>query len=115
MDALTACLKLGQSQLGPRLGDDTLGTIQELFGWLQKTIQFRNDEPTRRLAQLEWEFLSLLDGFEASPETLICCLSDDPKFFAQLIAAYSVQTTSESQRRKRRKSNRKGQSTATVC
>jgi hypothetical protein len=85
MDALTACLKLGQSQLGTRLRDDTLRTIQELFGWLQKTIQFRNDEPTRRLAQLEWEFLALLDGFEASPETLIRYLGEDPKFFAQLI------------------------------
>ena len=79
-------MKLGQSQLSTRLRDDTLRTIQELFGWLQKIIQFRKDEPTRRLAQLEWEFLSLLDGFEASPATLIHCLSDDPKFFAQLIA-----------------------------
>ena len=37
-------------------------------------------------ASLEWKFLSLLDGFGASPTTLIHCLSDDPKFFAQLIA-----------------------------
>ena len=82
--------------------------LQELFGWLQKALQFGNDEPTRRLAQLEWEFLSLLDGFEASPETLIYCLSDDPKFFAQLIAlifrsrneqASDAKSTEEQQKR----------------
>jgi transcriptional regulator with XRE-family HTH domain len=86
MDALTACRLSRQSNPDVKVSDDTLHTIQELFGWLQKAIQFNDAEPTRRLSQLEWEFLSLLDGFGASPTTLIHCLSDDPKFFAQLIA-----------------------------
>ena len=84
MDALDACLK---SNTKP--GDDTLHTIRQLFGWLQKTVPYDSDEPTRRLGQLEWEFLSLLDGYgtyPATPATLIRSLSDDPQFFAQLIA-----------------------------
>ncbi|NQT37886.1 MAG: helix-turn-helix domain-containing protein [Planctomycetes bacterium] len=86
MDALTAYLEWRQSNTETRLRDDTLSTIQGLFGWLQETIQFNNDEPTRQLGQLEWEYLDLLDGFGALPKTLIYCLSDDPGFFAQLIA-----------------------------
>lgn len=86
MDALDACLEWRQSNPDTGLQDDTLRTIQELFGWLQKTVQFKNNELTRRLGQLEWAFLSLLDGFGASPTTLTHCLSDDPQFFAQLIA-----------------------------
>ncbi len=84
MDALTACLKSNTE-----LRDDTLRIIRQLFGWLQKTIPFDRDEPTQRLGQLEWEFLSLLDGYgtyPATPATLIRCLSDDPQFFAHLIA-----------------------------
>jgi hypothetical protein len=83
MDALTACLKWEPSH--PDM-NATIRIVQELFGWLQRTIQCDNDEPTRRLAKLEWEFLSLLDGLGASPTTLIRCLSEDPKFFAQVIA-----------------------------
>ncbi|MCY2991151.1 MAG: helix-turn-helix transcriptional regulator [Planctomycetota bacterium] len=86
MDALTACLEWRHSNPDTRLRDDTLHTVQRLFGWLQKTVPFNNDESARRLGQLEWEFLSLLDGFGALPATLIRCLSDNPEFFAQLIA-----------------------------
>jgi hypothetical protein len=86
MDVLTACSLLRMSRADAELSDDKLHTIQELFGWLQKAIQFRDDEPTRRLGELEWKYLSLLDGFGASPATLVRCMSDDPKFFAQLIA-----------------------------
>jgi len=85
MDAVAACLEWRLANPDSSLRDDTLRSLQRLFGWLQKTVPFSNDEPTRRLGQLEWDFLSLLDGFGASPETLIHCLSDDPKFFAQLI------------------------------
>ncbi len=86
VDALTACLKWKNTNPDTGLSDDTLHTIQELFGWLQGSIPFNDDKATRRLGQLEWNFLSLLDGFGAAPETLIHCLSDDPQFFAQLIA-----------------------------
>jgi len=86
MDALTACLDWRRSNPDMPFRDDTLRAIQDIFGWLQKTVQFTSGEHTRRLGQLEWEFLQLLDGFVASPETLIHCLSDDPEFFAQLIA-----------------------------
>jgi len=86
MDALTAFLEWRQSKPDARLRNDTLHTIQELFGWLQQTIEFKNDEPTRRLGQLEWEFLSLLDGHGALPATLIRLLSENPERFAELIA-----------------------------
>jgi transcriptional regulator with XRE-family HTH domain len=86
IDALTACSEQNEPDSETQLGDETLGRIQRLFGWLQKTVPFRDDEPTRRLAELEWRFLSLLDGYGALPETLIYCLSYDPKFFAKLIA-----------------------------
>ena len=89
MDALNAVLKWRQSNPDAQLHDDTLRIIREIFVWLQKTIPFQSDEPTRRLAQLEWEYLSLLDGYgtyPATPTTLIRILSDDPQFFAQLIA-----------------------------
>ncbi len=85
MDVLTACLEWRNSNPDTELRDDTLHTIQELFGWLQEEIPGNDDELIRRLAQLEWSFLSLLDGFAASPATLIQCLSDEPQFFAQLI------------------------------
>lgn len=98
MDALTACSEQKERDSETQLGDETLGGIQRLFGWLQKTVPFRDDEPTRRLAELEWRFLSLLDGYGALPETLIYCLSDDPKFFAQLIArTYPSQDEQESE------------------
>ena len=82
MDALATCLEWRLANPDSRLRDDTLRTLQRLFGWLQEAIPFNNDEPTRRLGQLEWEFLSLLDGFDAFPKTLIHCLSDAPEFFA---------------------------------
>ncbi len=68
--------------------DGTLHVVHELFDWLQRNVSFGDDEPTRRLAQLEWEFQ--LDGggtYGAAPKTLVRCLSEDPKFFAELIAA----------------------------
>jgi hypothetical protein len=83
MDALEVYL---QSATMP--ADDTLRVIQELFRRLQKAIPFADDGRTRRLAQLEWEFQ--LDGsgtYGAAPQTLVRCLSDYPKFFAELIAA----------------------------
>ncbi len=86
MDVLAGFLESRQSNPDANPRDDTLHTIQELFGWLQKTVEFANDEPTRRLAQLEGGFLSLLDGHGAAPVTLIRYLSDDPAFFAELIA-----------------------------
>ena len=86
MDALAACLEWKQCHHDSALGNGTLRTVKKLFGWLQKTIPFNNDEPIRQLAELERDFLSLLDGFGALPTTLIRYLSDDPKFFAQLIA-----------------------------
>ena len=86
MEVLATFLEWRQSNPDAEPRMDTLHTIQELFGWLQKTVKFNNDEPTRRLAQLEQGFLSLLDGHGASPVTLIRYLSEEPKFFAQLIA-----------------------------
>ncbi len=88
MDALTACLEWVQSNPHTQLRDDTVRIAQELFGWLQKNVRFGNDEPTQRLARLEWAFQ--LDGsgtYGAAPKTLVRCLSEDPKFFAELIAA----------------------------
>jgi len=85
MDALTAYLKWRQSHPEAKPCDETLHTIQRLFGWLQETIPFSNDEPTRRLAELERDYLSLLDGFGASPKTLVRFLSEEPEFFAKVI------------------------------
>ena len=86
MDALEACLNWKQTNPESVIGDETLHTIQLLFGWVQNAVPHNDEEPFRRLAQLEWQFLSLLDGFGAVPRTLIRCLSDDPKFFTDLIA-----------------------------
>jgi hypothetical protein len=86
MDALDACLDWIRATPDSRLHDESLRTIQRLFGWLQRVIPFGDNEPTRRLAELEREFLSLLDGFGASPVTLIRFLSEDPEFFAKLIS-----------------------------
>jgi len=111
MDALTAYLEWRQVNRDTRPRDDTLHTIQDLFGWLQKAIQLNDDERARRLAQLEWEFLPLLDGFGASSATLVRCLSEDPEFFAQLIALVfrskdeqesETKSTEEQQERSRR-------------
>ena len=70
--------------------DDTVRIVQ--FGSLdgfKKHVPFGNDEPTQRLAQLEWAFQ--LDGsgtyVQHAPKTLVRCLSEYPKFFAELIAA----------------------------
>ena len=88
MDSLTACLEWIQSNPDTQLRDDTVRIVQELLGWLQKNVPFCNDEPTQRLAQLEWAFQ--LDGsgtYGVSPKTLVRCLSEYPKFFAELIGA----------------------------
>ncbi len=88
MDALTACREWIQSNPHTQLRDDTVRIVQSLFGWLQEHVPFGNDEPTQRLAQLEWAFQ--LDGsgtYGAAPKTLVRCLSEYPKFFAELIAA----------------------------
>ena len=107
MDALVACLKWRQSHPDAELHDETLHTIQRLFGWLQETVPFNNDEPTRRLAELERDYLSLLDGFGASPKTLVRFLSEDPEFFAKVISIIfrskkeqesDVESTEEQQR-----------------
>lgn len=79
MDALLACRDM-------ELHANTLSVIQRLFTWLQGKIPPNDDEPTRRLADLEWSYLQLLDGFDALPSTLIYYLSKDPEFFARLIA-----------------------------
>jgi hypothetical protein len=85
MDVLAACLEWRQSHPDAELHDETLRTIQRLFGWLQEAVPFDNDEPTRRLAELERDYLSLLDGFGALPKTLVRFLSEDPEFFAKVI------------------------------
>lgn len=85
LDALAACLEWRQSHPDPEPHGETLHTIQRLFGWLQEALPFGNDEPTRRLAELERDYLSLLDGFGASPVTLVRFLSEDPQFFAKVI------------------------------
>jgi len=85
MDALDASLERRQSHPDAEPHDETLHTIQRLFGWLQEAVPFNNDEPTRRLAELERDYLSLLDGFSASPKTLVRFLSEDPEFFAKVI------------------------------
>jgi transcriptional regulator with XRE-family HTH domain len=84
MDALAAFATHRHAIPDERYLDGTLTTIQRLFGWLQQ-IEFKSDEPMQRLARLEWAYLSLLDGFAASPKTLVRILSEDPTFFAQLI------------------------------
>lgn len=86
MDTLTAFLRWRQTNPDAELNNDTRHRIQRLFGWLQETIEFNDEEPTRRLGQLEWQFLTLLDGFGALPLTLIRRLSEEPEFFAELIA-----------------------------
>ncbi len=86
MDVLEACVRWRLSHPDAQLRGDSLRIIQELFGWLQNAIQFSNDEPTRRLGQLEWEYLHLLDGPRTLPRTLNHRLSESPEFFAQLIA-----------------------------
>ncbi len=86
MDALTAHREGTQPHRDARLRGDTLYTIEQLFEWLQETIPFQDDEPTRRLGQLEWEYLDLFDGADALPRTLIYRLSESPEFFAALIA-----------------------------
>ena len=87
LDVLAEYLKWAHSDPDKRLPTGTLHIVHELFGWLQKTIPFSNEELVRRLAQLEWAFG--LDGsgtYGARPKTLIRCLSDSPQFFAELIA-----------------------------
>lgn len=79
MEALTACRDT-------ELHANTLSVIQRLFTWLQEKIRPNEDELTRRLGELEWRYLQLLDGFDARPSTLIYCVSEDPKFFARLIS-----------------------------
>jgi hypothetical protein len=85
MDTLNAYLNWLHSEPDTKPDHTTLWDIQELFGWLQKTIVANDDEQTRRLGQLEWEYLELLDGHYALPGTLIRQLSDHPEFFHQLI------------------------------
>ncbi|MDZ7617485.1 MAG: hypothetical protein U1E05_10800, partial [Patescibacteria group bacterium] len=85
MNALEAYAKWRLSHPDAQLRGDLLHIIRGLFGWLQKAIQSDNDELTQRLGQLEWEYLSLLEGSQASPRTLIHCLSESPEFFARLI------------------------------
>jgi transcriptional regulator with XRE-family HTH domain len=85
MDVLHAVLDWQSDSADRKLRGDSPHRIQRLFGWLQERIPFNDDEPAQRLAQLEWRYLSLLDGFGALPVTLIHCLSDEPEFFARLI------------------------------
>ena len=73
------------------------------------------DEPTRRLAELERDFLSLLDGFGASPKTLIRFLSEDPEFFAKLIDLYFAQRTSWSPMPNQPRSSSERQAIGIVC
>ena len=56
---------------------------QELFKFLQSS----KDTEEKRLASLEWAYLSLLDGYHgASPTVLHRSLQSDPNFFAELIS-----------------------------
>jgi hypothetical protein len=95
MDALVAWQE--RSSADAAIRDDTLRTIQRLFGRLQETIPFSNDEHAKRLAELESRYLDLLDGFGAMPQTLFWHLSENPAFFARLITAiYRSQEEQES-------------------
>lgn len=84
LDVLDATQKNSQEHKRSMRGDSP-HQIQRLFCWLQNEISFENEELTQRLARLEWDYLPLLNGFGAEPETLTYTLSDAPRFFAQVI------------------------------
>ena len=60
--------------------------IDLLFQELQKGVK-QNDPRVdlNRLAKLEWDYLEVLDGYPASPNTLHGLLRDDPAFFVEVL------------------------------
>ncbi len=56
--------------------------IQQLF----RKLHSDPNVDIERLARLEWNYLGLLDGTEASPKTLHQLLQTQPKFFADLLS-----------------------------
>jgi len=87
LDVLAAYLGWANSNPDKRLPPDAFHVVHELFGWLQKTISFNDEELVLRLGRLEFAFGLDGDGtYGARPETLIRCLSESPQFFADLIA-----------------------------
>ncbi|MEM7473977.1 MAG: helix-turn-helix transcriptional regulator [Planctomycetota bacterium] len=97
--ALRACLEW-MTHSNSNLQAETLRTIQDLFGWLQESITYDESESTRQLAQLEWEYLGILDGFAALPSTLIRSLSSNPQFFGDLIGLIFRPEHEEPEKRK---------------
>jgi transcriptional regulator with XRE-family HTH domain len=75
--SLEATLKPNADQRPQNVGFDILDVLQNLQGRKPPVDQ-------RRLAQLEWTFIELLDGRRASATTLHTQLANDPAFFAEL-------------------------------
>jgi hypothetical protein len=74
MDTLEASLK--SQEKNPPVYE-----IQQLF----KRLQTNRNANMQRLAGLEWGYLSLLNGRDASPETLLRLLRTEPQLFAELL------------------------------
>lgn len=67
--------------------ESVLHEIRELFKFLQDKPESDNDLDVSRLAQLEWQYLAVLNGYNGKPTTLERYLCVDPKFFADMIGA----------------------------
>ncbi len=88
--------------------ESALHEIGELFKFLQEKSESDNDLYVSRLAQLEWQYLAVLNGYNGKPTTLERYLCVDPKFFADMIGAIyrsenedseSAETISEEKKR----------------
>lgn len=67
--------------------ESALHEIGELFKFLQEKSESDSDLDVSNLAQLEWHYLALLDGYHGKAITLEKELCVNPKFFADMIGA----------------------------
>jgi hypothetical protein len=80
LEVLEAALRIGADNQRDRPSQHLRYEIQQLIGYLQSQPNIE----VGRLAELEWGYLEILD-YGASPKTLVRCLDEEPKFFADLL------------------------------